>query len=334
MTTASRDHWGVLTLFVTLAVTAGIVATAVFSLELSQRSLGIVEAVVSESTAVLLGFGLVTQFGDPWFLLLVASAVYLLGASRGIVERPADGAFVVAVAYGAFALTDVLKHAYRFPRPPGADTVTIPEWLPSALAGLFRNLTTGTGYGFPSGHALGTTAVFCALAYKLSVGSSRTRWGVASLGIGVIAVSRLVLGVHFFVDLVVGVATGLAFLGAAIWVGDDDPTKVFGLAAVLGGIAVVAAALEPTGSVWSAGQWLGAATGAGYVWMRVRPSRSLGIVPALLAAGPLGVIWVAAYAWSPHVVVTVLLTAVLGGWTVGAPVLVSRLAVDRSSSRA
>ena len=90
------------------------------------RSFGLFELVSANLGPVLAVAGAVTQFGDPWFLLLVASLVYLLGTDREFVEKPRDGVFVLAVTLAAFSFTDLLKNVFRAPRPPTADVATAP----------------------------------------------------------------------------------------------------------------------------------------------------------------------------------------------------------------
>jgi hypothetical protein len=229
------------------------------------------------------------------------------------------------VTFAAFSLVDLLKHVYVAPRPPGAGSVTVPAWLPAVLAGSFRSITTGTGYAFPSGHAIGTTAVLAALAHKVDIGPPVARWSVAGAGIVLVIASRVVLGVHYLVDVAVGVLAGLALVAVAVAVGEDGPLNVFGLGAVLGVLAVVASAYAPAGEVWRAGQWLGASLGAGVAWYAVQPSRRLDPVETVIAGVPIGVAWVAIYVTSPPLPVTVVATAVAAGLTVLAPTLTDRL---------
>lgn len=310
------------------AVTGGILLSGLVSLALVHRGtagLGIYRGGAPVSKAVLLLSGLLTQLGDPWFLVLVAVLFYLLGTERSLVDTPREGAFVLAVTFGAFALTDLLKSLFALPRPPGAGTVGVPPWLPTVLAGAFRNVTTGAGYGFPSGHALGTTAVYGALAYRLNVSTERVRWIAAAAIIGLIGLSRVVLGVHYPIDVIAGILAGLALLGTAVWAGADRPLRTFAIAIALAVGAVVATVWSPGGTAWSAGQWLGATLGAGGAWFVVRPSCELDLRGTAIASAIVGGLWGGTYLLSPTFVLTVVAVAVASALTVGAPSLAARL---------
>ncbi|HUP65657.1 MAG TPA: phosphatase PAP2 family protein [Thermoanaerobaculia bacterium] len=78
-------------------------------------------------------------------------------------------------------------------------------------------LRHASGFSFPSGHAMGATIVFGALAY-LAVRHYRT-WkarsgalAAAAATIAAICVSRIYLGVHWISDIIAGVSSG------AVWV--------------------------------------------------------------------------------------------------------------------
>lgn len=333
MNVGSRRRWGTIAGIAIGLVVLVSISIPLFEVNLPRRGLGVSGFFSTKPGGVLLGFGLLTQLGDPWFLVFLAILVYLLGTERALVETPLNGAFTLAITFGGLAFTDLLKNLYGLPRPPGAGTVTVPTWLPATTAGLFRSLTTGGGFGFPSGHALGTTVVFGALASQLAIGSRRSRWAVATIAVGLVAFSRLVLGVHYLVDLVVGILAGAALLGTALHIGDHRPLRVFALASGIGLAAVVAAALSPHGEVWEAGQWLGASLGGGVAWYVVRPSRQLDLWGALAAGLPVAVLWGLLYYVSPPLLVTVPATAILGGFTVAAPTLVNRLRSGTDGTR-
>lgn len=296
-----------------------------FDIAVPQRGVGAFAALSAHTGLVLTVAGVVTQLGDPWLLFLVALVVYLAGSKRSLVERPREGAFVVAATFSAFSLTDLLKTFFVAPRPPNAGTVTVPMWLPTALEGSFRSITTGSGYAFPSGHALGTAVVAAALAYKLDIGSQALRWSTASVVVVLVAGSRVVLGVHFLVDIVAGVFAGLSLFAVAAAVGSRDPGRVFVLGAVIGVLAVLTSAASPSGEVWNAGQWLGGSIGAGVAWYAIRPSASLTLREAIGAGIPIGTLWVAVYLSSPPLLVTVLLTAFAAGFAIVAPTLADRI---------
>ena len=321
----NERRWDVIAGVATAVLAVVIALVFVFDVAVPDRALWLFEPLSPQADVVLLVAGLVTQLGDPWFLLLVATLLYLLETERSLVRDPGDGAFVLAVTFAAFSFVDLLKNVFAAPRPPGAGTVTVPAWLPPTLGGLFRNVTTGTGYAFPSGHALGTTAVFAALAYTVDVGSARVRWALAGSGAVLVAASRVVLGVHFLVDVAVGAVAGACLFAVAAALGDRHPVRVFALGAVLGVLAVVASLGGASETVWKAGQWLGASLGAGAAWYVARPVGWLSPARTVLAGIPIAILWVAVYVLSPPLVVTVAGTAVAAGLTIAAPTLVGHL---------
>ncbi|WP_245902272.1 MULTISPECIES: phosphatase PAP2 family protein [Gracilibacillus] len=80
----------------------------------------------------------------------------------------------------------------------------------------------GTGFSFPSGHSTGSIAFygFCIYLVARSRWKSRTKWlcnSVLSLLIVLIPLSRTVLSVHYFTDVLAGVSLGLAWLLVCIF---------------------------------------------------------------------------------------------------------------------
>lgn len=96
-------------------------------------------------------------------------------------------------------IMELLKLVFDAPRPFQLD----PSVLRSSAAA-----DTAAGASFPSGHALSAM-----LLWALAASYVRKTWFsvVAALIVGLVAVSRLYLSVHFPVDVVVGLALGLAF---------------------------------------------------------------------------------------------------------------------------
>ncbi|GAB3689503.1 hypothetical protein GCM10028857_24930 [Salinarchaeum chitinilyticum] len=212
------------------------------------RDIGAVDAVHSVlPEAAALPFGLLTQFGDVWFLFAVAIACYWF--------RPADRDLVaVAIGIGitTAAVVEALKGLFGVPRP-GTPLATT-DGYPTVLHGIVEATATAGGHGFPSGHATLSTAMLLALAGAVRIGSPRRRAGLAIGLIGVISLTRVALGVHFLVDVVVGVMLGLAVLtGVAVAVRSSPatpPTTAFGLAVAVGvaGVALTTLPLDSAAS--------------------------------------------------------------------------------------
>jgi membrane protein DedA with SNARE-associated domain/membrane-associated phospholipid phosphatase len=94
------------------------------------------------------------------------------------------------------------------------------------------HLVAVTGYSFPSGHATTAIAVWGAVALVLTIG--RARWVKTAIWIGaglvaaLVAFSRVYLGVHWWTDVVAGLAVGGAWLCvlAAITLMGRSPSAV------------------------------------------------------------------------------------------------------------
>lgn len=161
---------------------------------------------------------LVTEFGGVTGLLVVLAVLYWTGARR-------ETAFVVSVATAGLLATIALKHLLAMPRPP------------AAVAAI--ELEQSDPYGVPSGHAFASTVVYGGLAVVHDL--HRRWWGIAGVALAVTAISlsRIVIGVHYLGDVLVGIAFGVAFLAAMLRVTDGDPRRGFAIGAVLGLPALV-----------------------------------------------------------------------------------------------
>lgn len=140
------------------------------------------------------GVELFTDLGSFWGLLAVCAVASLLLARR---RAWTDITLLLASLVGAALLNPLVKHAVARPRPLFHD--------PSLVF---------TTYSFPSGHTMGTTAVYTALAIIVA---RRTRHGPFAIAgaaamIVLIAASRVYLGAHFLSDIVGGVLLGLAWV--------------------------------------------------------------------------------------------------------------------------
>lgn len=144
---------------------------------------GPIEALQGLLSPLLEGaFVVVTTLGSGLVLMALALLVYWLW-------DPRTGFLLGAVVLGSSALNGALKGLFAMPRPPG-----------------HLHLVTAYGPGFPSGHAQQTAAFWGAGGL-----ARRGRWVVgAAAAVPLVALSRVVLGVHYVGDVLGGVAFGLA----------------------------------------------------------------------------------------------------------------------------
>lgn len=179
----------------------------------------------------------ITMLGNIGFLLVLFALDYWFGAPR-------RGAHALGLAVAGMAVITVLKFFFAIPRPPPA-----------------VNSIPISGYSFPSGHATASTIAYGILAYDLRIGTARLRYAVASLLVALIALSRVVLGVHYVRDVVAGILIGVAFLAAAFTLTRHVPSRGFSLALALAVVALLVSNWSHDGVAV-----LGAATGAAVAW--------------------------------------------------------------------
>jgi membrane-associated phospholipid phosphatase len=105
--------------------------------------------------------------------------------------------FMITVVLGQNLIANGVKLLVDRPRPP------VPH------------LASSSGWSFPSGHSASAAATYAALALVLGRGR---RWpvkawlGTAAAGVTLaVAVSRVLLGVHWLTDVIAGVALGLGW---------------------------------------------------------------------------------------------------------------------------
>ncbi|MDY6779716.1 MAG: phosphatase PAP2 family protein [Halobacteria archaeon] len=205
------------------------------------RGVGGVEAAQSLPEAVVSFFSIVTHLGDPGFLIVAVALFYWLNDRR-------EGAFLVALGICALGLTVTLKNLFGLPRPP-AELRAVAE----------------TGYGFPSGHALGSTVVWGGLAYFYDAGSRRSRYLAAGVLVLLVSGSRVVIGVHYLVDVVAGFLLGASLLVAGIRATHRGPRPFFLIGVLLAFASVVVA-----GGTKESLVTLGTAVGSASTWEATR----------------------------------------------------------------
>jgi membrane-associated phospholipid phosphatase len=257
---------------------------------LATRGIGVEAALAGLPLPALVAFAALTQLGDVWFYFLTLAAVYWFGdAIAGSDRRRA--AFLLGTALTALALSTTLKGVFALPRPPGAEVAAGADRLSGPLRAFYADAATADGTGFPSGHALGAALVWGGAALALDSGSRRIRVALGGAVVALVGLSRIVLEVHYLVDVVAGWAVGGVALAVLLRVGADrKPGRAFSLAALVALVGAVGS-FEATTLVA-----LGATLGARIAWgaaggdaAMVPASRREGALLTLLGLPALGI---------------------------------------------
>jgi membrane-associated phospholipid phosphatase len=291
------------------------------------HGLGVAEVLASAPEPVVLLFAILTQLGDAWFVFGGVALLYWLGDDR-LTENPRTaGALLVALGVCALAATVALKSFFAVHRPVGAGEAIPPNWLPAALEAVYRSIATGDGFGFPSGHATGATVAYggAALLYDRLWAKER-RYALAAGFVVVIALSRLVIGVHLLPDVLAGMVAGLLVLLGTLRLSAGQPDRAFAVATGIGVVALAVALVGGhTGEATKAALGIGGGLGGFAEWSRHgEAERSRVGVPVTLVGLPvLGVLWGGVYAAELALPLSALGSAVAVGGILAVPRLVA-----------
>jgi len=144
--------------------------------------------------AVLAG---ITHLGDTITILTVGVAISAYGLWRW--RKPSIPLFVASVVLGQVLISNTIKVAIDRARP---------ELRPRA---------TFSGTSFPSGHTTAAAATYLAVALVLGIATSpRTRAALAGAAVAItvaVGSTRVLLGVHWFSDVLAGLVIGWSWFG-------------------------------------------------------------------------------------------------------------------------
>jgi undecaprenyl-diphosphatase len=139
----------------------------------------------------------ITRLGDTNTIVVVGLAIAAYGVWRW--RKPAVLVFVLSVVLGQILISNTIKVVIDRARP---------ELRPRA---------DFTGTSFPSGHTTAASATYLAVALVLAIGTSPKARAVlagVAVAIGVaVGCTRVLLGVHWFSDVLAGLAIGWAWFG-------------------------------------------------------------------------------------------------------------------------
>ncbi|MFC4388605.1 phosphatase PAP2 family protein [Gracilibacillus marinus] len=139
----------------------------------------------------------ITEIGSVWFIT-VASVVVILYLLLTKKSKWYSLFFIINIV-GIGLLTKIFKMLFERERPDLLEQYD------------------GVGYSFPSGHTTGAVAFYGFVIYLISKSEWKKRWKITlivllTLLILTIAMSRIVLSVHFFTDIVAGLLLGFSWL--------------------------------------------------------------------------------------------------------------------------
>lgn len=141
---------------------------------------------------------LVTDLGETWAVAVVAALVVIVDYLRR--RNPWTLPFLLAAILGDKLITEILKHLVDRARPT----------LEAVAATL--------GPSFPSGHSSTAAASWAAFALVAGQWWGRRAWPLlAGLAVGIpvgVALSRVLLDVHWLTDVIAGLALGWAWFAA------------------------------------------------------------------------------------------------------------------------
>lgn len=201
-----------------------------------------------------------TWLGEVWLLVVVLALAYWFTGRREV-------AALVGVALTALSVGLAAKYAIGLPRPTTGPVVPV-DSVVSVAQPFYERETTADTPGIPSGHALGATVTWGGLAALLDR-SGRRRYFLAAGAIALVGVSRVILGVHFPIDVVAGTLLGVAILAVAVPACrrlGDPVTPALAIAVLASGLAVVVA-----GGDGPAANAVGAAVGGLLAWRVLDP---------------------------------------------------------------
>lgn len=166
-----------------------IIAFIGFSLVLNYN-----ESFYMPNTILFTIFSIITEFGDILIYMIIISCFYY-AYDKKIGKRLA-----LCLLISGY-LMELFKNIFQDPRPQNIETA---DW---------------DSYGFPSGHSSGSAAFYGYIGYTLKDKLKHSIIPILmSIIIMLIAVSRVVIGVHDIQDIIGGVILGIGFLLAYIHV--------------------------------------------------------------------------------------------------------------------
>lgn len=129
-----------------------------------------------------------TQLGSVWFIASICVVLLII-----LFKQNKHWAILIPSVTALSSITNsTLKIIFKRNRPLG------------------RTLVVEKSYSFPSGHAMVSTSFYLTLAYFITRHTNNPIiFIIASILIAIISYSRVYLGVHYPIDVLVGIGLGL-----------------------------------------------------------------------------------------------------------------------------
>ena len=202
-------------------------------------------------------FRVITRLGDGATVVALAMIFYWFGYKGDWQQR----GMLMAIAVATLALSAGLKGILDVQRPlyAAAEAGEPLAFAPEEYDGLST----------PSAHAMGAAAIYGGLAVKMDTGKRWQRYLVAGFIIVAVAFSRIVVGVHYPGDVLLGVALGLLLVWFALWLSTEETRSVLPMFLFA---LLVAASSNILGSEEFVTMSFGAALGGILVWWYIHDS--------------------------------------------------------------
>lgn len=177
-------------------ITVSVIFVVVLVVGLILLGLGFNEAFYSSSSTIRSIFKAITYLGEPIVFIVMVAFFYLIYDKRFAKN------LALSLLFTTY-LNEFFKNIFMDPRP--ATNIDLGEVSPENPAGL-----AWTSYGFPSGHTQNAIGTWGYIGYNFR----KRLYIVIILGIIIflVAISRMIIGVHDLQDVIGGFSIGLVVL--------------------------------------------------------------------------------------------------------------------------
>lgn len=166
------------------------------------------EAFYVENSLVRAIFTIITYLGETLVFIILVAIFYIIYDKR--FAKNLAFSLLITVFFNGF-----FKDLFKDPRPPTNTTTENPLGY------------TAEGYGFPSGHSQSAVGFWGYMAYEFKdKGKPYLVPFLFSVLVGLIALSRVIIGVHDLQDIVGGLIIGIGVLVAFIFTEPFLSTKI------------------------------------------------------------------------------------------------------------